>query len=72
MALPRAVRFFGGIFEGAHDCGADRQHRSFFALCLCDCMRGGFGDFVGFDVDFVIFEALGAHRLERSQANVQC
>ena len=69
----RALRgFFGGVFQGANYGGADGEYGALFALRLCDCLRGGFGDFVGFDVDLVVFEALGADGFEGAQANVEC
>jgi hypothetical protein len=43
-----------------------------FALRLGDSLRGGFRDFVGFDVDFVVFEALRADGFEGSEADVEC
>src|ERR1700728_4084787 len=63
--------FFGGVFQGANHRGADGEDWSRFAFRLRDRLRGGFGDFVGFQVDFVVFEALRAHWLERAEAYVE-
>src|ERR1700722_1729501 len=63
--------FFGGVFEGSHYSGADGQNRPRFVLGFDYRLRGGFGDLIGFDVDFVIFEALGADRLKGAQADVE-
>src|ERR1700691_147258 len=56
--------FFGGVFQGADYCRTDGEDWSLFFLRLHDSLRGGFGNFVRFDVDFVVFEALRADWLE--------
>src|SRR5271155_3953040 len=70
-AVAALCGFFGGVFQGADDCGADGEDWSLFLLRFRDCLRGDFGDFVRLDVDFVIFEALGADRFEGAQAYVE-
>ena len=49
----------------------DGEDGTILAASACDCGGGGFGNFVGLGVNFVIFEALGADGREGAEADLE-
>jgi hypothetical protein len=60
-----------GVFEGADRSSADGNDAARGAKSVVDGGRGGGGDGIGLGVEFVVFDAVDADRLEGSQADVE-
>src|SRR5215469_13971970 len=63
--------FFSGVFEGSNNRCADGENWAAGAASLFNRRGGGIRNLVGFGVNLVVFDALGANRLESSKADVQ-